>query len=64
MQLEVGGRHNEIVPGGLDRDEIQSEQLSGRSDADADISLMARNGTSHVKMRSQDCVVTLYLSVV
>ena len=50
MRPEVGRRHDEVVARGLDRDEIQSEQLSGRSDADTDISLMARNGTSHVKM--------------
>src|SRR6476659_8084778 len=64
MRLEVGGRHDEIISGGLDRDEIQSEQLSGRSNADTDISLMARNGASHVKMRPEDCVVALYLSVI
>src|SRR6476620_2617041 len=50
MRLEVGRRHDEVVSGCLNRHEIQSKQLSGRSDADADISLMTRNGTSHVKM--------------
>src|SRR6187551_31597 len=60
MRLEVGGRHDEIVPGGLDWDEIQSEQLRGRSNADADIRVMACNGTSHVNMRPQNCVVALY----
>src|SRR6185503_11526774 len=60
MRLEVGGRHDEIVTGGLDWDEIQSEQLRGRSNADADIRVMACNGTSHVNMRPQNCVVALY----
>src|SRR5262245_56705987 len=57
MGPEIGLRYNQIVTRRLQRHEIQIEQLSRRSNADADIGMISRYGPRHFEVRRHHFVV-------
>src|SRR5512145_445495 len=62
MRPEMGCWHDEIVPGRLQRYEIQAQQASRGADANSDVGLMGGDGAGHFEMRPRDGLVASNVS--
>jgi hypothetical protein len=63
MGLQIGFGYDKVVPSGLERDEVEPEELRSGSNPDPYVSLTACDRARNIEMSGDDRVVAPYLMI-